>query len=596
MAWFGSGLNRSRFLLGTSLLSGWILWAGVPALSQQTAADPKADKATASKPVVVEGIPVTDSLTIQKCSVCHSRDEKGNLTRISWIRTTPEGWEEAIKRMVRLRGVSMEPDEARKILFYLSNQHGLAPEEASPVQYMAEQRMVDEKVPNDTIVHTCKSCHALGKPLSWRRSPDEWKILTDLHIALYPDVMYQAFERPATAASWFVVPISDASPEDKRSPVDVAVEYFSKNAPLHTPEWEKWRAAMQAPKLAGRWLVSGRDPGKGNFFGEMVIEGTDTPERFSTRTTLTFVPGNQVVNAKGSAIIYTGYAWRGRSKSEDAGAGPDAPANRREVMMVSRDRSRINGRWFWGAYSEFGMNVTLRRATDSPVVLATDTQLLAAGSPNNQLQIYGDNLPQDIAAADVDLGPGLSVTKIVSKEAGRIVVVADVAKEALPGARDVAVKNYVLPAGLSVYDHIDYLKVLPETPLARLGGGAAAHVKGYVQFEAMAYSNGADGVPGTEDDIELGFVPAEWKLEEFVASYGDDDVNFVGTIDPKSGLFTPALEGPSPKRQFSRNNYGDVWAQATYKPAGAAKPATGRSYLVVTVPNYMQWDQPEVGQ
>ena len=28
-------------------------------------------------------------------------DEKGNLSRISWERTTPEGWEEAIKRMVR---------------------------------------------------------------------------------------------------------------------------------------------------------------------------------------------------------------------------------------------------------------------------------------------------------------------------------------------------------------------------------------------------------------------------------------------------------------------------------------------------------------
>src|ERR1700756_2531479 len=49
-----------------------------------------------------EGIPVTDQLVVSKCSGCHQADAKGNLSRISYIRTTPEGWEEAIKRMVRL--------------------------------------------------------------------------------------------------------------------------------------------------------------------------------------------------------------------------------------------------------------------------------------------------------------------------------------------------------------------------------------------------------------------------------------------------------------------------------------------------------------
>ena len=52
------------------------------------------------------------------------------MSRISWIRTTPEGWEEAIKRMVRLHGVPLDPDDARKILRYLSDEQGLAPEEA----------------------------------------------------------------------------------------------------------------------------------------------------------------------------------------------------------------------------------------------------------------------------------------------------------------------------------------------------------------------------------------------------------------------------------------------------------------------------------
>ncbi len=98
-----------------------------------------------------EGIPVTDTLTISRCSGCHTKDAKGNLSRISWIRTTPEGWEEAIKRMVRLNGVRLEPADAKAILKYLSNYHGLAPEEAKPVMYMAEHRIQDEVIPNESM-------------------------------------------------------------------------------------------------------------------------------------------------------------------------------------------------------------------------------------------------------------------------------------------------------------------------------------------------------------------------------------------------------------------------------------------------------------
>ena len=69
--------------------------------------------ADAPKPTPDPGIPVTDPLVIAKCSGCHTKDEKGNLSRISWERTTPEGWQEAIKRMVRLNGLQLKPEEAR---------------------------------------------------------------------------------------------------------------------------------------------------------------------------------------------------------------------------------------------------------------------------------------------------------------------------------------------------------------------------------------------------------------------------------------------------------------------------------------------------
>jgi hypothetical protein len=57
---------------------------------------------------------------------CHRPDEKGRLTRISYRRTTPEGWEQTIKRMITLNNLAMEPAEARDILRYLADRHGLA--------------------------------------------------------------------------------------------------------------------------------------------------------------------------------------------------------------------------------------------------------------------------------------------------------------------------------------------------------------------------------------------------------------------------------------------------------------------------------------
>src|SRR5271169_1054916 len=141
-----------------------------------------ATSAESAKPAPEEGIPVTSQLVISKCGGCHTKDEKGNMLRISWERATPEGWEEAIKRMVRLRGVTLTPDEARSVLKYLATYHGLAPEEAKPIDYYAEKRIQDEtNIPNDNVRGECANWHAFARPLSWRRSPDDWKMLANLH-------------------------------------------------------------------------------------------------------------------------------------------------------------------------------------------------------------------------------------------------------------------------------------------------------------------------------------------------------------------------------------------------------------------------------
>lgn len=136
---------------------------------------------------------------------------------------------------------------------------------------------------------------------------------------------------------------------------------------------------------------------------------------------------------------------------------------------------------------------------------------------------------------------------------------------------------------LTVYNKIDYIQITPDSGMARLGGGGSAQ-KVYAQFEAIAYTNGADGKQGTEDDLRLGAVKAQWKLQE--ALEGGEDVPFVGTID-QNGLFTPNIEGPNPKRPMSTNNAGRVLVVATYAPEGGAA-LEAKAKLLVTVSRYLE--------
>ena len=108
-------------------------------------------------------------------------------------------------------------------------------------------------------------------------------------------------------------------------------------------------------------------------------------------------------------------AWRGRAQtqgaSDDVALGRDA----REVMQVSRDQSQIEGRWFWGGYDEFGIDVTLRRAGTEPVILGADRLSLKTGSIGQQVTIFGDNLPSGLATADISLGSGVTVKRIAAQ-------------------------------------------------------------------------------------------------------------------------------------------------------------------------------------
>ena len=566
------------------------LFTMLPAQAQRNGNQAARPPAAEEKPE--EGIPVTDPLVIAKCGTCHTKDDKGNLSRISWERSTPEGWEEAIKRMVRLNGLTISPAEAKSVVKYLSTYHGLAPEEAKAVMYMPEHRMHDEPVPNSAVQTTCMGCHPFGRGLSWRRSKEDWKLLTNMHVFLYAqaDVAFRRgfFGGGGNAA---LVPggVDNGPPL-----VEQTIDYLAKSAPLHTPEWAAWRSRMRTPKLAGRWLVTANIPGKGKYYGEMVMEPGGADDEFQTRVKLQSVKDGSALTRSGQGLVYAGYSWRGRSKGTSAGSQPDDPSKEmREAMWISPDQLSAEGRWFWGEYQEFGVDVKMVRASADPTLVGVDRTMLKLGSQSNRIRLIGDNLPAQVAPADLDLGSGITVRRIVSHTPGEVVAEVDVASNAVPGKRDISFRRSVLENAIAVYDRVDYIKVVPESALARLGSDV--HPKGLQQFDAVAYQRGADDKLHTADDVELGPVDVTWSVEEYLSVYGDDDKDFVGTLSP-TGLFTPALDGPNPKRKFSRNNYGDVWVVATAKNEKdkEGKPLTGRSYLVVTVPMYIRWDQPEV--
>ena len=567
------------------------------------------------------GIPVNHQLTIDKCGGCHPRDAEGMMRRLSYIRTTPEVWEQAIKRMVRLNGLVIKPEEARDILRFLCNNNGLAPEEAKPVFWEAEHRLFrdqSDKIPDDALQHTCNYCHTIGRVLGQRRTRDDYEKLINMHLGLFPGAENQLRPRRASGPQ-AEVPVVLAAPTggfpavsspppvpnsnlraDGKDPADVAIDYLSTAQPLMTPEWTSWKAVMRTPKLAGKWMITGYQQGKGRLFGTMTIEPGPTAEDFITKIDIEYASTGTTLSRTGRGIVYTGYSWRGRSTASPPAtpaADPSGnPAEWREALFISRDGNTMDGRWFWGGYDEFGIDTHLNRIESAPILAGVDVFSLQSPS-SAEIRIYGASFPADLKAADFDLGAGITVTRVTRRSSSLATIAVQVNPGLPAGIRDIALGRSTIERAIAVYDKIAYIKTLPDASMARLGGTIAP--KQYAQFEAIAYAAGPDGKPETADDVPLGPVAAHWSVSEFVSTPDDDDVKFVGSIND-AGMFTPNVEGPNPERKkqannFPTNNWGDVWIEAAYEAPGG-ETMQARSYLVVTIPVYVRYDQPEVSR
>lgn len=495
-----------------------------------------------------QGIPVTSPVVRRTCGACHQRDAEGRMTRISYQRGTPEGWQQTIRRMVLLNGLQIEATDAREAVRYLANQHGLAPEEARPVAFEVERRMIDHVYEADPETQvTCTKCHSLGRVISQRRSREAWELLVAMHQGYYPLTDFQSFYGRGAAPP----PGPDGKP---RYPVDKALDHLSAAFPLVTPEWTAWSANRSSARLAGTWALAGSEPGKGRVYGTAELTAvTDAPDEYQTRVTYVYARTGESVSRTGRALVYTGFQWRGRSETSSG-------ETLREVMFVERNQQLMSGRWFAGDHDEFGLDVTLTRAGSRPAVSGVYPLALRRSAGDVSLTLYGANLPSGLTAADLDLGPGIEITEVVDGSSTTAVLRATVAAEAAVGARDLFLGDAFVPNAVAVYDRVDRMTVTPATGMARVGG--VAFPKRHEQFEARGYHNGADGQPDTADDLDLGLIDVEWALEEYAVTFGEDDIEFVGLLDGE-GLFTPAVDGPNPERVNENNNVGDVWVVAT---------------------------------
>jgi quinohemoprotein amine dehydrogenase len=550
--------------------------------------------ATSPADAATEGIPVTNQLVTAKCGGCHKPDAQKRLSRISFRRATPENWERTIKRMIQLNGLDLEPADARAIVKYLSDNHGLAPDEARAVSFETEHRLEPYTYSADRETATvCSSCHSIGRVMSERRTKQEWEGLISMHRGYYPLVDNQ----PMNDGQGFRRNRSVEGDADKRQPMERIVEHLSKAYPLRTSEWTDWAVARQTPMLAGRWAVSGYAAGKGPFFGVMTVTAdSKEPDVFVTESRYTFARTGETASRSGKSAVYAGFQWRGRSALSTASTDMW-----REVMFLERTQKEMWGRWFGGGYDELGMDVKLTRIGAEPLVLGASVAAIKTSSGLSTLRIYGANFPARLTPDRIGLGQGIKVAKLVSATPDVITVAVEVAADAVPGPRDLLIAGAHQPAALVVYDKVHSIRVLPEAGLARVGG--AVFPKQYQQFEAVAFHNGPDGMPNTKDDWSLGVVDAAWSMEEYAATFDDDDVKFVGTLDTH-GLFTPNVDGPNPQRtsgmpQMGRNNIGDVWVVASVaadSARGIAGPMRARAQLVVAPPVYVNWLASGVGQ
>ena len=238
------------------------------------------------------------------------------------------------------------PDQAREIVRYLSDHHGLAPDEARPYFYRAEKRPQLENIEAGELKETCVRCHIGARFFTQRRTEEEWDLLKGMHIGYFPVIEFQTFRSASPLAG--DAPAENAGSEWR---ADRVLKTLKADYPLETPEWKRYRAKGTGRGIAGRWLLKTHQPGEGPASGVVTFAKAGDDYTYSAEILLADGSRHQ---REGKGVLYGGYSWRGSSNGDGLG-------ELREVLMLSDDGSKLEGRIFSGTYGELGLDATLVR-------------------------------------------------------------------------------------------------------------------------------------------------------------------------------------------------------------------------------------------
>ena len=497
----------------------------------------------------------------ERCASCHQALADGGLSRISEVRKTPEGWDMTIVRMMLIHGVQLSTDERQTLVKLLADRQGLAPAETSGWRYILERRPNVVETPQDEDINVmCARCHSYARIALQRRDQAEWLKHSHFHLGQYPTIEYQALGRDR---NWWELASTEVP--DK----------LSQLYPLSTDAWQNWQAAEKVSP-AGAWRVTGHRPGVGRYTGSAAIIANDA-DNYSVQLSLTYADG-RTVKGEGSGIVYTGHEWRARLQLGDETI--------LQVLALSEDGQEIAGRWFLADNDALGADIRMVRMDSEapPAILSVEPPFIKAGETANLL-IHGINLNQ----GEITLGEGLEMTQVLHQGSATVAVQATAAADAASGVRTVQVGAAQGEDLLTVYDEIDSVRVEPDYAIARVGDADGPVAPVSAQFDAVAYHNGPDGEAGTDDDIRIGVMPANWSVDnanEIAAEM--QDTQFAGRIT-ETGLFQPAGAGPNPARRYQTNNVGELTVNATIGEGDAAVSGSGR--LIVTV---QRWNDPPI--
>ncbi|GGK67843.1 quinohemoprotein amine dehydrogenase subunit alpha [Amphritea balenae] len=494
-----------------------------------------------------------ETLIQEKCLLCHTQtgDPEAPFSRISQQRKTPEGWQMTINRMQRLNGLVISHEETQAVIKYLSDTQGLAPSETAPHRYVLEQKPNVVEDVDPAYAEMCARCHSNARFGLQRRTLGEWQLHVNTHMAINPTTELHALARDR---SWYDIAYNDVAPK-------LATDYA-----FNDPAWANWQK-MAKPDLTGSWSVAGFMPGKGDYSATLTVTET-AKDNFSLTLQGHYVDGKKL-QGSGSAKVFAGYEWR-------ASLAVDG-VKMRQVMAASEDGSAMTGRMYQSAHDEIGGEVT---AVAGKAVVALSPAAIKQGQLQ-KITIIGSGLK-----GSVSLGDGVQVVKVLSRDADRVVVLARASATASVGLRNVAVGSAKANAQLAVYDAVASIQVTPNESIARVGGNGGKLPKVKSSYRALAFSAGKDGQPGTEDDMRLGYMPAQWSLQPFdeVAEH-DKDLQFAGSID-SSGVFTPGDAGLNHERKFSTNNVGNLKVVA--KVMDGDNAVESDAHLLVTVPTFIK--------